>query len=214
MRNVRAYLVGSGQDGVLAQVAARALRDIGRGTPRVAVTYAPVHGDARGLRFMSERMPRLFPGAFLETIEDAPAALDAADLVFVSGGDPTAGAKALASGGAGERIREACARGVPAMGVSAGAILLGDWWVDWPEDEEDDPQLERTQLVRCTGVVAGHVFDTHDEEGGWEELRTAAELLRRRGEDARLFGIPTGGALVFDREGGMEVVGNPPFHLG
>jgi hypothetical protein len=209
----RSYLVASGQDGLLEQVARRAMHELGRAAPRVAVTYAPVHGDAKGLRFMSERMPRLFPGATVETIDDDAGALDRADLVFVSGGDPTGGAKVLAATGLGARIREACARGVPAMGVSAGAILLGEWWVDWPEDEEDDPQLERTQLVRCTGLVAGHVFDTHDEEGGWEELRTVAELLRRRGESARLLGIPTGGALVFDGEGGMQVIGNPPFSL-
>lgn len=209
----RVYLVGSGQDGVLGQVSKRAMKDLGKERPRVAVTYAPVHGDARGLRFMSERMPRLFPGAVLEAIEEDPAVLDRADLVFVSGGDPTAGAKELQRTGADAWIREASARGVPAMGVSAGAILLGEWWVDWPEDEEDDPQLERTQLVRCTGVVRGHVFDTHDEEGGWEELRTADELLRRRGETPQLLGIPTGGALVFGQDGGMEVVGNPPFRL-
>jgi hypothetical protein len=210
----KAYLVASGQDGLLAQVARRAMRELRLSAPRVAVTYAPVHGDARGLRFMSERMPGLFPGATLATLDDDAGALDRADLVFVSGGDPTGGARVLAETGLGARIREACARGVPAMGVSAGAILLGEWWVDWPDDEEDeDPQLQRTRLVRCTGVVAGHVFDTHDEEGGWEELRTAAELLRRRGESARLLGIPTGGALVFDGEGGMEVVGNPPFRL-
>jgi peptidase E len=190
------------------------MSELARPSPRVAVTYAPVHGDARGLRFMSERMPRLFPGATLEAIGDDRAVVDRADLVFVSGGDPTAGAKVLGRTGAGAWIREANARGVPAMGVSAGAILLGEWWVDWPEDEEEDAQLDRTELVKCTGVVSGHVFDTHDEEEGWQELRTAAELLRRRGEATTLVGIPTGGALIFDGLGGMEVVGNPPFRLG
>jgi hypothetical protein len=209
----RAYLVGSGQDGVLGQVAQRAMRELGRDKPRVAVTYAPVHGDARGLRFMSERMPRLFPGAALETIDDDRAVVDRADLVFVSGGDPTAGAKELQRTGAAGWIREANERGVPAMGVSAGAILLGEWWVDWPEDDQDDPQLARTQLVRCIGVVPGHVFDTHDEADGWEELHTADELVQRRGESQTLLGIPTGGAVIFDRTGGMEVVGNPPFRL-
>src|SRR5579883_133812 len=105
----RAYLVGSGQDGVLAQVAARAARELGQAAaPRVAVTYAPVHGDPGGLRFMSGRMARLFPGAAaIETADDDPAAVDRADLVFVSGGDPTLGARVLEDTGLAARIREA-----------------------------------------------------------------------------------------------------------
>ena len=85
----RVYLVASGQDGLLGQMAARAMRDIGKTSPRVAVSYAPVEGDERGLRFMSERMPRLFPGATLEAIERDRSVVDRADLVFVSGGDAT-----------------------------------------------------------------------------------------------------------------------------
>jgi putative intracellular protease/amidase len=207
----RAYLVGSGQDGVLSQVAGRALRDVGRSKPRVAVTYAPIRGSAGGMRFMSQQMPRLFPGAVIEAIEGDPAVVARADIIFVSGGDPTEGAKVLERTGVGQWIRDAAARGVSVMGVSAGAILLGEWWADWPAD--DDPELERTDLVPCLRTVAGHVFDTHDEEDGWQELRTVAELLRRRGQDSCLLGIPTGGALVFDGTGGMEVVGSPPFRL-
>lgn len=100
------------------------------------------------------------------------------------------------------------------MGVSAGAILLGAWWADWPED--DDAGLESTPLLECTGVVPRHVFDTHDEDDGWGELRTVATLLERRGlhRTTRLTGIPTGGALVYDSpHAEPEVVGNPPFRL-
>jgi hypothetical protein len=207
----KAYLVGSGQDGVLARVAQRALHDLGAKGPRIAVTYAAIRGQAQGLRFMRQQMPTLFPGAVLDAIEDDRAVVDRADLIFVSGGDPTEGAKVLERSGAGQWIREAGARGVPVMGVSAGAILLGQWWVDWPE--EDDPRLEHTKLVACLRMVPGHVFDTHDEEDDWQELRTAAELVRRLGQDLCLLGIPTGGALLFDGVGGMEVVGSPPFRL-
>jgi putative intracellular protease/amidase len=205
------YLVGSGQDGVLEQVARRAVHALGKDRPRVAVTYAPVSGDARGLKFMTDRMGRLFPGAVLETIEDDPAVVERADLVFVSGGDPTLGAKVLEASGAAQWLRQASARGVPVMGVSAGSIVLGAWWADWPED--DSEELDDIRLVACTRVVDGHVFDTHNEEDGWDELRIVAELCDRRGESARFLGIPTGGALVFAAGGGMEVVGEPPFTL-
>jgi hypothetical protein len=209
--------VASGQDGLLAPMARRALEALGKKQPRVAVTHAPVEGDAGGLKFMSGRMAQLFPGALIETIERDRSVVDRADLIFVSGGDPTHGAKVLAASGAATWIREASARGVPTMGVSAGAILLGQWWVDWPEEE--DAPAESAELVACTGVIAGHVFDTHDEADGWEELHVMAGLLDRAKIQARLLGIPTGGALVYGAAGrigqigNMEVVGIPPYLL-
>ena len=188
------------------------MRDIGKTGLHIAVSYAPVEADPQGLKFMSGRMPGLFPGATLEAIEHDRAVVDRADLVFVSGGDPTQGAKVLARTGAAGWLREAHARGTPMMGVSAGAIVLGAWWINWPEDE-DAPE-EQADLVACVGVLSGHVFDTHDEEDGWEELHVASRLLARRGEKARFLGIPTKGALVFDGDGAMEVVGESPFRLG
>lgn len=223
------YLVASGQDGMLPLVAARAYEALGKKKARVAVTYSPVAGDAGGLKFMSGRMARLFPDATLERFavggEDAAmsaararAIIDGADLVFVSGGDPTLGAKILERGGASAWLREASARGVPLMGVSAGAIALGAWWADWPEEDgtsvDDEAQLAGTHLVACIGAVPGHVFDTHNEEDDWDELRLVEKLCVRHGEKARFVGIPTGGALVFHGDGTMEHLGVEPFVLG
>jgi cyanophycinase-like exopeptidase len=165
-----------------------------------------------GLTFMSQRMPPLFPDAVLETIDLDPTVVERADLIFVSGGDPTLGADVLERSGASAWIRAAHARGTPVMGVSAGAIVLGQWWVRWPDDDEDDEQLERTSLVRCLGIVADHVFDTHNEEDDWDELRVAARLVQRQGQAAVFVGIPTRGALVCTG-GSIEVVGEPPFRL-
>jgi hypothetical protein len=206
-------LVASGQDGLLPAMARRAYDALGKKKARVAVTYAPVAGDAGGLRFMSQRMPPLFPDAVLETIEDDAAAVERADLIFVSGGDPTLGADVLERTGAAGWIRAAHARGTPVMGVSAGAIVLGQWWVRWPEDEQEDEDLQRTSLVRCLGLVAGHVFDTHNEEDDWDELRIASRLVERQGQTAAFLGIPTRGALVYAGDGSMEVIGEPPFRL-
>jgi cyanophycinase-like exopeptidase len=142
--------------------------------------------------------------------------VDRADLVFVSGGDATLGARILDDSGASAWLREANARGIAMMGVSAGSIALGAWWADWHEDESGDEEdhLARTGLVRGIGAVPGHVFDTHNEEDDWDELRFIAKLCERRGETARFVGIPTGGALVFHGDGSMETVGNAPFVLG
>jgi cyanophycinase-like exopeptidase len=222
------YLVGSGQDEMLPKVAARAVDTLRKKNARVAVTYSPVAGDAEGLRFMSERMARLFPDAALErfsvTGEDSPmsptearAVIDRADLIFVSGGDPSLGAKILERGGASAWLREANARGVPLMGVSAGAIILGAFWADWPEEADGpaDPEAElsSTRLLACIGAVPAHVFDTHNEDDDWDELRAVEKLCARQGKRARFIGIPTGGAIVFHADGSMEHLGAPPFVL-
>jgi cyanophycinase-like exopeptidase len=220
------YLVGSGDDEPLVKVAQRAQRAAGKTTVRVAVSYAPVAGSASGLKFMRSRMPRLFPGAEVERFAvagekgamppgEARAIVDRADVIFVSGGDPSLGARLLDASGAGGWIREAHARGAATMGVSAGSIVLGAWWAEWPEDESgtEGEQLARTGLVAGIGAVAGHVFDTHNEEDDWDELRLVAKLCAARGKTARFLGIPTGGALVFYADGSMETVGNAPFVL-
>jgi hypothetical protein len=207
------YLVASGQDGLLPAIAKRAQAALGKATARIAVTYAPVAGDLDMLRFMRDRMAGLFPGAILETIETDPSVVERADLVFVSGGDPSLGARVLNETGAAGWLRSAHARGTPMMGVSAGTIVLGEWWAAWPEDGEDDETLERTSLVFCTGVVRGHVFDTHNEEDDWDELRIVAKLAQRERKDVRFLGIPIGGALVFAADGKLEVVGEAPFRL-
>jgi len=208
MAKGRVYLVATG-DARLSELAARAYGAIGKKKACVAISYAPVAGDAAGLKFMSERMPRLFPDATIEPIGRDPAVVERADLVFVSGGDPTLGAAVLDSSGAGEWIRAASARGVPTMGVSAGAIVLGAWWADWPEEDAPD---DEARLIACAGVL-GDVFDVHNEEDDWDELRLVARLCAGQKPLLRFIGIPNGGALVFEPDGRMEVVGTPPFQL-
>jgi cyanophycinase-like exopeptidase len=211
------YLVASGQDGVLPSIAKQAYDALGKTRALVGVSYAPVSGDPAGRRFMSERMPRLFPEAELATIDDDPGVVQRADLLFVSGGDTALGGHVLEASGVSARLRDAVEAGTPIMGVSAGAIVLGDWWVEWPEEVAETPAADvgpsGSCLIRCTGVVKRHVFDTHNEEDDWDELRIAAALVRQSGEDATFLGIPTGGALVFGEGGIMHAIGVPPFQL-
>ena len=194
---------------------------------RVAVSYAPVAGSARGLKFMSQRMPGLFPGATVERFavagekgatppDEARAIVERADLVFVSGGDPSLGARLLEASGASAWIRAAHARGAATMGVSAGSIALGAWWADWPDGRERRRERSSSDArvsSQESGRGRGHVFDTHNEEDDWDELRVVATLCAAHGKTARFLGIPTGGALIFHGDGSMETVGTPPFVL-
>jgi hypothetical protein len=218
------FLVGSGQDALLGEVAKRALAATKKKSPRVAVSYAPIAESKQGLGFMRKMIGRLFPGAKTEpfavkgepdamTERAARAVVEQADVVFVSGGDPVLGAKLLCDAGAHEWLAEARARGAAIMGVSAGSIVLGAFWAEWPVDIPKDDPNEGATLVPCTGVAGDLVIDTHNEEDDWDELRVVQRLVKRTKKKARFVGIPTGGAIVVGEGGRFEAVGNAPLVL-
>jgi hypothetical protein len=117
-------------------------------------------------------------------------------------------------GGAGAAgwLRDAHARGATLAGGSAGAILLGSFWAQWPDEPGDRP-FDGGELIRCCGVAADLVVDTHDEEDGWGELKLVHGMLRAAGHRQRVRGIPTKGGLVVHADGRLEPVGEPPFEL-
>ena len=213
------YLAGSGDERILRTVVASALATAA--TPaRVAVSYAAVAGSKRGVAHLQRGTQAMFPGSVVTRFavagetdampeSQARRIIDDSDLIFLSGGDPALGAKVLAAAGAADWLRRARARGAALVGVSAGSIMLGAWWAEWPEDEGDAAGT----LVSCTAVVPDLVVDCHDEQSDWEELRLVARLLEEQGETPRLYGIPAGGALVIDAEGRVAVEGSRPFVL-
>jgi hypothetical protein len=92
------------------------------------------------------------------------------------------------------------------LGLSAGSIMLGAHWAEWPDDGDD----HGATLVPCTGVVADLVVDCHDEASDWEELRAVARLLAATNAPTpRFIGIPTGGAVVVDASGAIGQLGGP-----
>jgi cyanophycinase-like exopeptidase len=133
-----------------------------------------------------------------------------ADLIYLTGGDPVLGAKVLAEAGADEWLREARQRGAHLAGGSAGAIMLGAWWADWP-DEPDGSPFDGGTLVRCTGVVPDLVLDTHAEDDQWEELLLVKGMLEAAHHSVRLRGIPTDGGLVVGPDGSLRAIGEEPF---
>jgi len=126
----------------------------------------------------------------------ARALIEAADLVFVGGGDVELGMRRLEDRGLTESLLEKHRSGAPFFGISAGAILLGLRWIRW-RDPEDDGSAE---LFDCLGL-APILCDCHGEEDGWTELHA---LLQLTGGSALGHGIRSGAALRVAADGTVE----------
>ena len=222
------YLIGSGQGGTLSTVVKRALEGAKRSgkRPRVAASYAAMHHSTSGLSFMVSTAAKVFgvdverffvpgeQGTAADT--DGRAIVERADVIFVSGGDPVAGAELFTSSGADAWLREARERGTALGGVSAGSMMLCAFWASWPDEPDASAPFDGGALVPCTGVVPNLVIDCHAEEEGWSELKIVRQMLLAKGGGSvgvRTIGVPSGGAGVVDADGRLEDVGRPSFTL-
>lgn len=132
-------------------------------------------------------------------LKKAQKILDSADIVFVSGGDVEAGMDILQRKNLVGFLDSLYKQGKPFFGISAGAIMLAARWVRWT-DPDDDSSAE---LFPCLGY-APIICDTHDEEGGWEELQAALMLEK---EGIRGYGLGSGSAVKVTPVGGVEALG-------
>lgn len=128
---------------------------------------------------------------------DARAALLAASVVLLAGGDVARGWRVMERTGMAADLVARHRSGVVLMGISAGAVLLGQ--KGWAEDEGEPRPFDTLGLVPL-------VVDAHDEERGWDRLRRV--ILAPPG-GLRGVGIPTGGGLVYRPDGGLRSVRFP-----
>jgi peptidase E len=131
----------------------------------------------------------------------AAALLDAADAIFISGGDVEEGMRWLNQHRMVPCIRQAFGRGAVLFGISAGSIMLGTHWVRWGNPDDD----ASAELFDCIGI-APLICDTHAEKDGWEELKTTVAL---RGAGGRGYGIPSGGTLRINPGGTVAALDKP-----
>jgi dipeptidase E len=124
--------------------------------------------------------------------------LQAADLIFVSGGDVEAGMHVLERTGFSSLFRELHQAGKPFIGLSAGSIMLAQNWVRWPDAGND----ATAETFPCLGM-APLLCDTHAEKEEWAELKT---LLRLSGPETG-YGIPAGAALRVKPDGSLSALG-------
>jgi cyanophycinase-like exopeptidase len=131
-------------------------------------------------------------------------ALAQVDFVFVGGGDVAAGIDVLRKAELVAELRAAAGRGAVFVGMSAGAIMLGERWVRWAHDEAGDDEAE---TYECLGIAPCSV-DTHGEDDAWSETRSfVAVRAREVRRKARAYGIPSGGALIAASSGRMQARG-------
>jgi hypothetical protein len=181
------------------------------GVPHPSVAYVgAANGDSKPFTLMMAGYMRLSGAGDViaaptvskrARLDKTQAILEAADLVFMSGGDVEAGMQVLQERQLLPFLRSLYEAGKPFFGVSAGSIMLAREWVRWP-DPNDDASAE---LFPCMGL-ASVLCDTHGEADGWEELQA---MLRLQPEGTRAYGIPSGGGLCVTPDGAVEALALP-----
>ena len=127
--------------------------------------------------------------------------LEAADVIFISGGDVELGMQTLAKRKLDTFLRALYRHGKPFFGISAGSIMLAREWVRWRDPED----VTTAELFPCLGL-ADILCDTHDEKSGWEELQ-AALALKKNGTLG--YGIATGTGVIVFPDGRGSRAGGP-----
>jgi peptidase E len=123
--------------------------------------------------------------------------LESADVVLLSGGEVDVGWRVLRETGLAEQVVRRYLAGAALIGVSAGAVQIGEA----AAADAGDPSTAFSTLG-----LAPFVVSVHDEKSGWESLQ---RVVLARGEGARGVGIPSGGGLVLHPQGVLEAVRHP-----
>jgi peptidase E len=134
-------------------------------------------------------------------LDKAKKQLEAADIVFISGGDVEAGMEIVNQKGMADFLRKLYLEGKPFFGISAGSIMLAREWVRW-RDPDDDSTAE---IFPCLGI-APVICDTHAEGDDWEELKA---LLKLEKDGTEGYGIPTSAAIRVTPEGEVSALELP-----
>jgi hypothetical protein len=120
--------------------------------------------------------------------------LGRADLILLAGGDIELGWDTFQENGLQQKIIERYYAGALLIGISAGAVQLG--LKGWNE---------KTRKVFDTFRLVPFVVDVHDEPS-WVRL---GQIVPKAGEQARGFGIPSGGGAVYHADFSVEPVRHP-----
>lgn len=192
------HLIGGGPGALIAtrRHIHEAVRATGAKKPLVAYVGVASNDNLGFMKMLSAAF--LGTGARVEMAKlarktakpaNARALLEAADLVFMSGGDVEHGIKLLDERGVADDLRRLAAAGKPFVGISAGSIMLGQHWVRFPDDDD-----AKAEPFACLGI-APLSMDAHSEGDGWSELRVLVRVLAKTGAEPKGYGVPSKGCL-------------------
>jgi peptidase E len=182
-------------------------RNCGIASPTVAYSGTASGDDPGFFGFISSELKGAGAGKITHAViapdgadlQKARALLEDADIVFISGGDVYAGMDVLREKDMLGFLTGLYRQGKPFFGISAGAIMLAAKWVHWPDPADE----HSAELFPCLGF-APVICDTHDEQGGWEELRAA---LRLEKEGVRGYGLASGSGVRVTPDGKVTAIG-------
>ena len=129
--------------------------------------------------------------------------LQAADIIFVGGGDVDGGMRILREKNMVGFLEGLSDQEKVFFGTSAGAIMLVKEWVRWTDPDDADS----AELFPCLNF-APVICDCHDEEGGWQELIAALELeeINTLG-----YGLSSGTGIKVYPDGAVEALAEPVY---
>ncbi len=120
--------------------------------------------------------------------------LEGAQLIVLAGGDVRLGWTTFERTGMKDVILGRYNHGAVLVGISAGAIQLGQYAI------VEAPESSATELLDVFNLAPA-VIDTHDERANWARLSRA--ILSLRGEATGL-GIPSGGGVIVHADSTIE----------
>jgi cyanophycinase len=130
--------------------------------------------------------------------KDDRAFLEKANIILLAGGDTEKGWKVFEKTGIKEILIQRFAEGAILIGVSAGAIQLGQ--LAWKREENNS--------FRCfnTMQLVPYVIDAHREDDNWSELGT---IIQNGDEYAKGLGLPKGGGAIIHPDLSVEPIRHP-----
>lgn len=129
----------------------------------------------------------------------ARAAIEAAQFLYLDGGDTVAGVEHIRARGLAEAFAAAARTAEVVFGLSGGACAAAPYTIGYDE-------RERPYVAECLGLGAPLPLDVHDEEHDWPEMRALLALKPRQREGIV---IPTNAVLRIGPRGALSSHGQP-----
>jgi dipeptidase E len=182
-------------------------RETGKSSPIIAYVGTASEDDKTFFRYVAKILREAGASKVDHALITPPKAdlkkardiLQAADIVFISGGDVEIGMKMLKEKNMTDFLFQLYKQGMLFFGVSAGSIMLAKEWVRW-KDPNDDSTAE---LFPCMGFTP-IICDTHAEDENWEGLKMALKLDK---DSLKGYGIATGTGIRVYPDGNIEALG-------